>query len=82
MKIKKQKKGFLKRGFFIPIGSKGQVILEYVFLLIVSVAMAQLLIAMVKLDPNAPCAPPAKIKGCFSNYWKTVLDVVGADIST
>ena len=71
----------IKSPFHFARGSKGQVILEYVLLLIVSVVMAQLLIAMVKLDPNAPCEP-LNIEGCFSNYWKTLLDVVGADIST
>ena len=71
---KKGKRAF-KSGFFhFARGSKGQVILEYVLLLIVSVTMAQLLIAMVDLDAS----PPSH----FSRYWKRLLEVVGADIST
>ena len=55
----------------------GQVILEYVLLLIVSVVMAQLLIQMVSLNPNEGAPFNA-----FQLYWKNLLQVVGADIST
>ena len=65
----------IKSPFHFERGSKGQVILEYVLLLIVSVTMAQLLIAMVDLDAASPSP-------FFSRYWKTLLEVVGADIST
>lgn len=55
----------------------GQVILEYVLLLIVSVVMAQLLIQMVSLNPNEGFPFNA-----FQLYWKNLLQVIGEDISS
>ena len=53
----------------------GQVIVEYVLLLVVSTAMAMALIKMVNLDPAAPQSPVFK-------YWSNILKKVGEDNST
>ena len=60
-------------GFFLKLTNKqkGQVIVEYVLLLVVSTVIALLLIQFVSLD-----------SGPFFEYWKKLLEVVGEDIST
>jgi len=52
----------------------GQVIVEYVLLLAVSVVMALLLIQLVTVDPskNSP----------VFRYWKNLLEAIGRDQST
>ena len=53
---------------------KGQVIVEYILLLVVSTTLALLLINLVTVDPgkNSP----------VFGYWKKIIEVIGADIST
>ncbi|MCY4320945.1 MAG: hypothetical protein OXC37_00850 [Bdellovibrionaceae bacterium] len=58
---------FLKR-------KKGQVIVEYILLLVVSTVLALTLINLVTVDP-------AKDSPVFG-YWGKLLRVIGADIST
>lgn len=53
---------------------KGQVIVEYIFLLLISVVISLLLIKLVTLDP--------KQGSPLFNYWRHVLQVIGQDIST
>ena len=53
---------------------QGQVIVEYILLLVVSTTMALALIQMVNLDP-------AKQSPVFK-YWSSILKKVGADDST
>ena len=54
--------------------AKGQVIVEYVLLLVLSTALALLLINLVSVEPgkNTP----------VFRYWKHLLEVIGNDIST
>ena len=61
------KKQFLKN-------QKGQVIVEYILLLVVSTVLALTLINLVTVDPdkNSP----------IFGYWGKLLQVIGADIST
>ena len=54
--------------------SNGQVIVEYILLLVVSAVMALLLVNLVSVDPN-------KTSPVFS-YWKHLIEVVGSDVST
>ena len=56
-----------------PARQKGQVIVEYILLLVVSTALALLLINLVSINSDSP--------GPFFNYWKNLLVVIGADIS-
>ncbi|MCZ0931865.1 MAG: hypothetical protein OXJ52_01765 [Oligoflexia bacterium] len=53
---------------------KGQVIVEYILLLVVSTVLALILINLVTVDPdkNSP----------VFGYWGKLLQVIGADIST
>ena len=53
---------------------KGQVIVEYILLLVVSTTLALLLINLVTVEPgkNSP----------VFGYWKKIIEVIGADIST
>lgn len=53
---------------------KGQVIVEYILLLVVSTAIALLLINLVSVDPQ-------KSSPVFK-YWENLLKTVGQDIST
>ena len=53
---------------------KGQVIVEYILLLLVSTMMALLLIRLVSVEPEAG-SPVFK-------YWENLLRVIGNDIST
>ena len=50
---------------------KGQFVIEYVLLLLVSVAIATVLITLIKL-PNGPVI----------GWWKKVLVFIGNDLST
>lgn len=52
----------------------GQVIVEYIFLLVVSTVIALLLIDLVSVDPG-------KASPVFK-YWENLLRAVGQDIST
>ena len=54
--------------------SKGQVIVEYILLLLVSSVMALVLINLVSVDPD-------KSSPVF-NYWRHLIETVGEDIST
>ena len=53
---------------------KGQVIVEYILLILVSTMMALLLINLVTVDPG-------KASPVFK-YWENLLKAVGQDIST
>ena len=78
--IKKQK-GY-KLSFFktqtkdltLSKNQSGQVIVEYVLLLLVSSIMALALINLVSVDPN-------KSSPVFT-YWRHLIEMVGSDIST
>ena len=66
------KKLFHKKQFIK--NQKGQVIVEYILLLVVSTVLALTLINLVSVDPdkNSP----------IFGYWGHLLKVIGADIST
>ena len=53
---------------------EGQVIVEYILLILVSTIMALLLINLVSVDPskNSP----------VFGYWRHLIEVIGSDIST
>ncbi len=86
--------GHKMRAFFLKISNgfsqwplahraynkKGQVIIEYVLLLVVSAAMAMVFIRFINID----CEPPRSSgPNCiFFRYWLQLLQVIGADIST
>ena len=78
--IKKQKRIkliFLKtqtKNLTLSKNQSGQVIVEYVLLLLVSSVMALALINLVSVDPDK--------SGLVFNYWKKLIKVVGSDIST
>lgn len=54
---------------------KGQVIVEYVLLLLISTAIALTLIALTEVGPGADNRPVFK-------YWEHLLKEIGEDIST
>ena len=54
-------------------GEKGQLIIEYVLLLLVSVVIATLLLQLIKIDGD---------KGPAINLWIEILKFIGNDIST
>ena len=68
----------LKNSFFWLFweknNKKGQVIVEYVLLLVVSTAMALVLINFARISPPG--------ESIFFNYWENLLIQIGADIST
>ena len=65
----------LKNLFFKTLANqRAQVIVEYILLLVVSTAIALLLINLVTVDPNKG-SPVFK-------YWENLLKVLGQDIST
>ena len=66
----------LKSGFYKQFlkNQKGQVIVEYILLLVVSTVLALILINLVTVDPS-------KNSPVFS-YWRRLLEVIGEDIST
>ena len=71
MKLKYLKTLLLKKRIF---QTKGQVIVEYILLLVISTVLALLLINLVSVDPN---------KGSHVfKYWHHLLKVIGSDIST
>ena len=51
---------------------RGQVIVEYILLLVASTAIALLLIKLVSVETGAP----------FFNYWEHILKAIGQDISS
>ncbi len=51
---------------------KGQIIIEYILLLVASTALALLLINLVSVEPGAD--------SYFFNYWRHFLTVIGSDI--
>jgi len=53
---------------------KGQVIVEYILLLLVSSVMALALVNLVSVSPED--------SGAFFNYWEHLLKTVGGDISS
>ena len=53
---------------------KGQVIVEYILLLVVSTVLALALINLVTVDPDK--------NSLLFGYWGKLLQVIGADIST
>lgn len=71
VKVKLFINNFFLRSVF---NGKGQVIVEYIFLLVVSSVMALALIKLVSVAPgdNSP----------VFKYWENLLKVVGQDIST
>lgn len=72
-KKKKQGPAFLFSFFKKAKEEKGQVIVEYILLLVISVVLALALINFVRVDGGASIV--------FS-YWKNLLIVVGQDISS
>ena len=70
--IFKKFKNFYKKQFIK--NEKGQVIVEYILLLVVSTVLALTLINLVTVDPD-------KNSPIFS-YWGKLLKVIGLDIST
>jgi len=54
--------------------AKGQVIVEYVLLLLVSSVMALVLINLVSVDPRN--------ESPVFGYWKKLIETIGEDIST
>ena len=78
--IKKQKGNrlnFLKtqtKNLTLSKNQSGQVIVEYILLLLVSSVMALALINLVSVDPD-------KSSPVF-NYWRKLIEVVGSDINT
>ena len=71
-KVFQQNKLFFKKT--CVENQKGQVIVEYILLLVVSTFLALLLINLVTVDPdkNSP----------VFGYWGKLLKTIGADIST
>ncbi|MBC6415924.1 MAG: hypothetical protein GDA46_05995 [Bdellovibrionales bacterium] len=58
----------------VLVSQSGQVIVEYILLLVVSTAIALLFINLVSVDSS---------KGSpLFGYWKHLLEVLGSDIST
>lgn len=72
----KQIKSFIAKTLLKGKGPqpKGQVIVEYILLLVISTALALLLVKLVSVEPgkNTP----------VFQYWKHLLEVIGNDIST
>ena len=67
---------FIEDLFLEPIArKKGQVIVEYILLLVISTVIALVLINLVSVIPGTPGSP-------VLNYWKHLLEVIGQDIST
>ena len=69
---------FCQKADFPPLSEKphnrGQVIIEYVLLLVVSTAMALVLINFARISPPG--------ESLIFQYWEKLLMVIGEDLST
>ena len=55
---------------------KGQVVLEYVLLLVIVVAVAVVMLALVKVgDPSDPSS-----SGSLIQYWIKIIEAIGKDV--
>ena len=54
------------------LNEKGQLVVEYVLLLLISVALALVIVQLVNLDSE----------GVLFNYWSRILKIIAEDIST
>lgn len=59
---------------------KGQIIIEYILLIVVSTVVALVLVNFFSVAPPDTGSPPED--RIFFEYWKSLLKAIGQDVST